>query len=76
LTKIIERRLLQVEYNSDPSDSEYIDRVEAYLVSSMYGSSYWHVGGEGTSNYVSIFRSDVDAWIELLTAMKNYKEEK
>jgi hypothetical protein len=66
------RTLLTVQFIGDWDEP---DTVEAYRVGGHNGFQYWHVGGECTANYISVYPGDIDGWIELFQAMKEYKEE-
>jgi hypothetical protein len=72
------RTLLTVQFEGEcfhPGDEAELDTVEAYLVGGHNDYQYWHVGGECTTNYMTIYPGDIDGWIELFQAMKEYKEE-
>lgn len=61
----------------DEEDPEFNSIIEArfFPPAVWVGSAVWHVNGWGSSSATIIYPEEIDAYIELLTAMKNHKKE-
>ena len=61
----------------DEEDPEFNAILEArlYPEAVWLGSTMWQVVGWGSTHPITIYPEEIDAYIELLTAMKNYKKE-
>lgn len=65
---------LSVTIPDDDPDYSYELRAEL-IPGTGWSQGRWLVGKVGDNSLRSIYIDEIDAYIELLTAMKNYKEE-